>query len=153
MKAIVGGIPITIDASPMRIKSIENPIINVEHDEDDEDLWGFNEEVSLIQEDERTSLCHDPHSNMIINTMLKKQGHFPGMTLGKKKGIAKSIESPGLPKLDTFGLGFEPTRKDLKRAQDKLKARRDARIQKKAIPVGQYPLTLNGQFKKEGATM
>ena len=38
VKAIVGGIPFTIDASPMRIKSIENPIINVEHDEDDEDL-------------------------------------------------------------------------------------------------------------------
>ena len=90
VKAIVRGVPVTIDASPMRIKTVENPLINVEHDENDEDLWGFNEEVSLIKEDKRTPLCHDPYSNMIVNAIMKKQGHFPRMTLGKKKGIAKN---------------------------------------------------------------
>jgi len=87
VKAIVGGVPITIDASSMRIKTVENPLINVEHDENDEDLWGFSEEVSLIEEDERTPLHYDLHSNMTTNAILRKQGHFPRMTLGKKKGV------------------------------------------------------------------
>ena len=68
----------------MRIEAIDKPLINVEHDENDEDLWGFNaKEVSFIEEDEKTPLRYDLHSNMIVNGILRKQGHFPGMTLGK----------------------------------------------------------------------
>ena len=38
VKAIVGGVPITIDASPVRIQVIDTPIVHVKHDKEDEDL-------------------------------------------------------------------------------------------------------------------
>ena len=91
VKAIVGGVPITIDASPMRIQVIDTPIVHVEHDEEDEDLWGFSlDDVLVIEEEEKCHLDFDPYSNTSINAILKKQGHFPGMTLGLKKKMAQS---------------------------------------------------------------
>ena len=48
------GIPNVIDSYVKFRKMLEAD--DVDHDEDDEDLWGFNEEVSLIQKDERTPL-------------------------------------------------------------------------------------------------
>ena len=151
VKAIVGGIPITIDASPMRIQVIDTPIVHVEHDEEDEDLWGFSlDDVLAIEEEEKCHLDFDPYSNTSINAILKKQGHFPGMTLGLKKEMAKSWGHPGAIKKDTFGLGFEPTKEDLKQAALKMKARNNARITKTEMAMDPYPFTLNGQYIKEG---
>ena len=84
VKAIVGGVPITIDASPMKIQVVDKSLIHVDHDEQDEDLWGFQiEEVTLIDIEEQTLLDFDPYSNILVNALMKKQGHFPGMTLGQ----------------------------------------------------------------------
>ena len=41
IKFILDGALVTIDASPFKIQRPAQPIINNEHDENDEDLWGF----------------------------------------------------------------------------------------------------------------
>lgn len=46
IKMSVTGLPITLEASPM---SIHVNLINVEHDENDEDLWGFQPETNMIE--------------------------------------------------------------------------------------------------------
>ncbi|XP_021751006.1 uncharacterized protein LOC110716668 [Chenopodium quinoa] len=64
VKAIVGGVPITIDSSPIRIQVIDTPIVHVEHDEEDKDLWGFSlDDVLMIEEEEKCRLDFDPYSN------------------------------------------------------------------------------------------
>src|SRR6187397_2493467 len=131
VKAIVGGVQITIDASPMRIQVIDTSIVHVEHDEEDEDLWGFSlDDVPVIEEEEKCHLDFDPYSNTNINAILKKQGHFPGMTLRLKKKMVESWGHPGALKKDTFGLGFKPTKEDLKQALLKMKARNNVRTMK-----------------------
>lgn len=57
---------------------------------------------------------------------------------------------PGLPKKDTFGLGYIPTPEDLKRALANINEQRKARREGRALHIKPYPLTLNGQFIREG---
>lgn len=43
VKMVVEGVPITLDASPMKIQVIDKALVHIEHDETDEDLWGFDD--------------------------------------------------------------------------------------------------------------
>lgn len=74
------GKPVITNASPMRIEAVEKPIINIHHDENDEDIWCFT--VSPIEEDDKVPFDFDPNSNLTINAMLWEKGHFLGLTLG-----------------------------------------------------------------------
>ena len=80
IKFILDGV--TIDASPLKIQRLAQPIINIEHDENDEDLWGFT--IAMLEEEDKAPFDFDPHSNLSINALLRNQGYFPGMNLGAK---------------------------------------------------------------------
>ena len=135
--------PVTIDASSMKIQLIEKPIINVEHDEDDEDLWGFT--VSMIEED-KIPFDFNPHSNLMVNAILRKQGYFPGLSLGLNKTKASPFIVPEL-KDDKFGLGYRPTKEERREQVQKYVS---LRKNKDEFDIRPYALTLNGYFMRGG---
>ena len=68
IKFLLDGALVTIDASPLKIQRPAQPIINMEHDENDEDLWGFT--IAMLEEEDKAPFDFDPHSNMSINALL-----------------------------------------------------------------------------------
>lgn len=77
--------------------------------------------------------------------MLRKKGHFPGMTIGRKKEIAYPF-SPPKGQTNLFGLGYEPTSQELK---DYI-AKEISLNKSKDFKMCPYQRTLNGQFVREG---
>ena len=121
MKAIVAGVLITIDASPMKIHGVDKSLIHADHDEQDEELWGFHDEVvAMIEQDEKTPLDFDPYSNILVNALLKKQGHFPRMTLGRKKKASPQMGLRKPCKQDTFGVGYTPTPEEIAKVKSQI---------------------------------
>ncbi|XP_074278177.1 uncharacterized protein LOC141601773 [Silene latifolia] len=51
VKMIIQGSVITLDASPTKVEVTPNPVLQVNHGEDDVDLWGFSEEVTFIEDE------------------------------------------------------------------------------------------------------
>lgn len=53
VKMVVEGVPITLSAPPAKTEINDKDLIHIEHDDQDEDLWGFMaEEVGgMIEED------------------------------------------------------------------------------------------------------
>ena len=143
IKFLLDGALITINASPLKIQHHVQPIINIEHDENDEDLWGFT--VAMLEEEDKAPFDFDPHSNLSINALLRNQGYFPGMALG----VRSTSSFPSLDlvdKNDTYGLGYTLTKEDAKETHKKKIARRTS-IEMMIRP---YPHTLNGQYIKQG---
>jgi hypothetical protein len=148
LKFLVGNIQVTINACPMKMQINDKPVIHVEHDEQDEDLWGFN--VSMIAEEDKVPFDFNPYSNLVINALLRAQGHFPGMTLGLHKARALSMPKPTM-KNDTFGLGYAPSAKErCQVVQKRMAAKSKKKGEKIDTFIHPYPLTLNGQFMKQG---
>ena len=50
-KFLLDGALIIINASPLKIQHHAQPIINIEHNENDEDLWGFT--VAMLEEEDK----------------------------------------------------------------------------------------------------
>ncbi|XP_074312199.1 uncharacterized protein LOC141647769 [Silene latifolia] len=150
---IIQGSVITLDASLTKVEVTPNPILQVNHGEDDVDLWGFSEEVTFIEDesppiDKKTSPYY---ANTTVNLIMKNSGYMHGTTLGK---TPKRASDPSLNRIkhDLFGLGYQPSKKEIreaftKRMKEKA-AKRDNRPTSQTI--GAYPHTLNGQFVKEG---
>ena len=89
----------------------------------------------MIEQDERTPLDFDPYSNTLVNALLKKQGHFPGMTLGRKKKAAPQMGLPKPCKEDTFGVGYTPTPEEEAKVKSQARARRQVRKQGLAMEM------------------
>ncbi|XP_021765266.1 uncharacterized protein LOC110729797 [Chenopodium quinoa] len=139
VKAIVGGIPISIDAFPMRIQFLDTPIVHVEHDEEDEDLWGFSlEDFLMIEEEEKYHLDFDPYSNVHDNAIMKKQGHFPWMTLGMP-GIDRDIAQQTISLIP----GMKPVKQKLRCMKPnvafKIKYEIKKQLATRFIKVSKYP--------------
>lgn len=110
---IVDGIPVTLDASTMKSTVVEKPIIHTDHDEEDEDLlWFVHEQVALIKED-LAPFDFDCFSSLVVNYIVHKKWHFPGMTLGNNKLRAHPITNSKVVE-NLYGLGYKPTRRELR---------------------------------------
>lgn len=86
-------------------------------------------------------------SNLAVNAMLRKKGHFPGMPIGRKKEIAYPF-SPPKGQTNLFGLGYEPTSQELKDYIAKEISLKSSKS--KDFQMFPYQRTLNGQFVREG---
>ena len=89
IKLPLGDTVVTIDASPMKMQVSDQPIINIDHDDNDEELWGFS--VSTIEAGDVSPFEFDPYSNLVVNAVLRKQGYFPGLSL---EGTPLSLPKP-----------------------------------------------------------
>ena len=138
----------TIHASPLKVEVNETSSLEINHDDDDGDLWGFAAEGVHTLETDQDSIKLDPYSTKIINNILFKSSYFPRMLLGfgLKKTISPPIPNKGL----TFGLGYDPSDQELKEHLAFLKSNKIL-ARKGVIPLlPSFKRTLNGQFIREG---
>ena len=146
---IVDDISITLDASTMKVQVIDKPLIHIDHDEVDEDLRGFfAKEVALIEED-LAPFIFDCFTNIAVNYIMCRKGHFPGTSLGSKKSRVPHPVTDSKSVENLFGLGYKPTWKELKKHIAQQMVYRNPK-DKDNIPFPPYQPTLNGQFIREG---
>lgn len=117
-------------------------------------LSGFEYVQCIEKEPEQRELIpldFCPHGNLHVGNIMKKMAFFPGMGLGRRQ---QSIPIPVQSRIVTytFGLGYEPSKKDrtemLQRSRERIKAKAEGRIPD--IRISPYKPTLNGYFVKEG---
>lgn len=78
-------------ASTMKVQVIDKPLFHIDDDDEDEVLRGFvPEEVALIELD-IVPFDFDCFSNLAVNYITRKKGHFRGMSLGSKKSRALPV--------------------------------------------------------------
>ena len=148
VKLNYNGVPMTIHASPLKVEINETSFLEINHDDDDGDLWGFAAEGVHTLETDQDSIKIDPYSTRIINNILFKSGYFPGMPLGV--GLKKTISPPTPNKGLTFGLGYDPSDQELEEHLAFLKSNKIL-ARKGVIPLlPSFKRTLNGQFVREG---
>lgn len=104
----------------------------MEHAEDDEDLWGFIVKTAVIE----LAPLNPPFTNLEVEEMLKKQGHFPGITLAKVKSFVSSPPR-GCGKKKLFRLRYKPTKEEL---CDYIKKRVAEQIGKQSVELPMVPL-------------
>lgn len=138
VKFLLHGTPVVIDASPMKIQAIDKSTLQVQHDNEEEELWGFS--ASMIEES-----SYD--ANLTIHTILRKQGYFPGMPLGSNKKYPILLFD--LPqKNDKFGLGYLPTKEEIREQALKYASLKKNELNNEPL-LPPYELTLNGRFVRD----
>ncbi|XP_077232606.1 uncharacterized protein LOC143869952 [Tasmannia lanceolata] len=162
----VGAVPSTLH---QKLKFIsKNKVITVKGDPDlevgqisqelfvdnseDVSLTGFSLEVTAITLAEAVNeeIFFLSSTNLNVVRMIRLQGYIPGAGLGRyHQGMT---EWPVFKTFNgLFGLGYEPTRAEIKEMKRYMMKWAECRRRGVDLPMGPFDLTMNGRFRKEGS--
>ncbi|XP_077247873.1 uncharacterized protein LOC143887643 [Tasmannia lanceolata] len=120
--------------------------------EGDISLTGFSLEVTTItiKEAINEEIFFLSSTNSNVVRMIRLQGYIPGAGLGRyHQGMT---EWPVFKTFNgLFGLGYEPTRAEVKEMKRYMMKWAECRRRGLDLPMGPFDLTMNGRFHKEGA--
>ncbi|XP_077249358.1 uncharacterized protein LOC143888848 [Tasmannia lanceolata] len=117
----------------------------------DVSLTGFSVEVTTIsfEKAKNEEILFLTSTNPRIVKMMRKQGYLPGAGLSRNhQGI---VEWPVMRKNEgLFGLGYEPSRDEIKEMRTYMRKWSELRRQGLGLPMKSFSLIRNGNYRREG---
>ncbi|XP_077215620.1 uncharacterized protein LOC143850238 [Tasmannia lanceolata] len=141
---------ITVKADPdLEVGQISQ--VGTSEKKGDVSLTGFSVEVTAISFEKAMNeeIMFLTSTNPQVVKMMRGQGYIPGAGLGRNhQGI---VEWPEMRKNEgLFGLGYEPTREEIREMRNYMRKWSELRRQGLELPMKPFSLIRNGKYRREG---